>query len=263
MIKNLSLFYNKEKEPAKKIARIVEDIAKSEKLKLIIGNITNKTELIISVGGDGTVLKTSRYAIEYNVPIAHINIGTLGFLGIETKDVSKYIMSLIKNNYKIEERVMLRASIGTDKKPEKFIALNDIVIKNGDIARVINLELYLEDKKVYTIKGDGMIISTPTGSTAYSLAVGGPVVMPNLSLMIVTPLNPHSLTTRPVIVEDIPVKIICPKAGEEIILTADGQVSKKLVPPVQVQIGIYNKKLKLVKSDEKFFDLLSRKMNWG
>jgi NAD+ kinase len=259
MISKIALFYNEKKDSARKISRIIEDLAFSEKIELIKDEIAEETQLVISVGGDGTVLKTARRAIEYDLPLAHINVGTLGFLGYEAKDIEGYVRALINNNFEIEERVMLEASANS----EKFIALNDIVIKNGNTARVIDLDIFMENSKVYSIKGDGVVISTPTGSTAYSLAAGGPVVMPNLALMIITPLNPHLLTTRPVIVENISIKVTCPCMGEEIILTADGQVSSKLEPPAEIIVRMYEKKFKMVKSEEKFFNLLARKMNWG
>jgi NAD+ kinase len=259
MLKNLSLIYNEKKDSAIKIAEIIKDTAASENVELVCGDILEHTELVISVGGDGTVLRTARLANTYDIPVAHINVGTLGFLGYETKDVQGYVRTLINNVFEIEERVMLEAHVGD----EKFVALNDIVIRNGNTVRVIDLELFLDNKKVYNIKGDGLIISTPTGSTAYSLAAGGPVVMPNLALIIITPLNPHLLTTRPLIVEDIDVQVKCLCSGEEIILTVDGQVSSRLSPPADINIRICKKKFKLVKSKENFFDLLSRKMNWG
>lgn len=259
MIKNISLFYNKEKETAGRIAGIIKDITSSENINLSDGSIRESTELVISVGGDGTLLRTARLTVKYGVPVAHINVGTLGFLGFELDDAAGYIRTLIKGKFKIQERIMLTATVGS----QKFNALNDIVIKNGDTARIIDLELFLEDKKVYSIKGDGVIISTPTGSTAYSLAAGGPIVTPDLLLMVITPLNPHTLSTRPVIVEDISVKVKCPVSDEEIILTSDGQVHSKFNPPVEISINIAKDRLKLVEGDENFFDLLSRKMNWG
>ncbi len=260
MIKKVALFYNDNKVIAKEIALKVEKIINSyREIDLLKGKIEGDVDLVISIGGDGTLLKTARIVSSFSIPVAHINVGTLGFLGYEAKDIDNYIRSLVEKGFEVEERIMLDAGIGNEEIP----ALNDIVIKNGDTARLIDLELLLEDKKVYSIKGDGLIISTPTGSTAYSLAAGGPIVTPDMVLMIITPLNPHTLSTRPVIVKDIPVKIKCPVAGEEIVLTVDGQVTSKLKPPIEIDINIYSKRLKLVRTNEGFFDLLSRKMGWG
>jgi NAD+ kinase len=258
MIKNIALFYNKEKKKAVNIANSLKKIAAAENISLQ-KDVSDDTQVVISVGGDGTLLKTARDVVKYEVPIAHINIGTLGFLGFEVRSLKSFFTTLLEGNFITEERIMLEASVNS----KNFVALNDIVIKNGDLARVINLEVFAEGKKVYTINGDGLIISTPTGSTAYSLASGGPILTPNSVLMIINPLNPHTLSTRPVVVEDIPIKISCAHRKEEIIITADGQEHRRIKPPVDVHIRIYNKRLRLVRSKEDFFELLSRKMKWG
>ena len=250
MIKNISLFYDKTKKPAVDVARHI----KKMNVHVNTGKITSKTQLAISIGGDGMVLKTAREAVMYGVPVASIGLGRLGFLTVKVKDCDEYIKFLLGGKFAVEERVMLAA--------EKFIALNDIVIKNGQTARLINLEVFIGGKKMYDLRGDGIIISTPTGSTAYSLAAGGPVVEPGLKVMIITPLNPHSfsISSRPVVVGDTVVEIRCTSRYDEVILTADGQVSEKLRPGTSIKINILHKKVKLVAGSETFFNRLVKKL---
>lgn len=259
MINNISLFYNQEKESAVKTVQIVKETLSMNNVKFVIDDISRETRLAICVGGDGTVLKTARKVLEFEIPVACINVGTLGFLGIEPRKIESFITSLINENYEIQERIMLEAEWDSNK----VKALNEIVIKNGDTARVINLELYIDEKKVYNLRGDGIIISTPTGSTAYSLAAGGPVVSPELDLLVVTPLNPHSLHSRSLILGKTTIKIRSVRKGREVILTADGQLSSRLQPGTEVKIHISTRKLRLVKGDKSFFDLLSQKMDWS
>ena len=268
MIKKIAFFYNKDKNSLKKTVENVMRAALELGIELLEDDVSEDTELVLSAGGDGTVLRAARSAAEYGIPVAHFNKGTLGFLGPEIKDAGSFIRALSQGDFITEERILLQAQLMTDSTgagpgARKFIALNDIVIKNGAAARVVHMDVYADGRRVYGIKGDGVIISTPTGSTAYSLAGGGPVVTPDLPVMIITPLNPHSLSTRPVIVGDISITVKCPKNRQEIILTADGQVSAGLLLPEEIGIRIYGKKLKLVKSNRDFFDLLAIKLKWG
>lgn len=258
MIGNIAVYFNKEKKAAEEIAGIIEKKAADNSVSLTFNSITSKTELAVSVGGDGTVLRTARNVADLNIPVASINVGTLGFIGSVAKNIDNYIDFLLKGDYEIEERVMLQASISQ----RKLTALNDIVVKNGSTARVINLELFHQGKNVYNIRGDGVIIATPTGSTAYSLAAGGPVVEPDLKLMVITPLNAHSLTARPLVVGDVLIEIKCPDTEDEVILTADGQISLALNPPSEVRIRLSENKLKMVKWDKTFFEVFTQKMNW-
>ncbi|MBN2407823.1 MAG: NAD(+)/NADH kinase [Elusimicrobia bacterium] len=258
-IKEAALFCNVHKVQAIEIKDRIIPILDSLGVKVSNEEISPDADIALCIGGDGTVLRTAHKAIERGVPVASINVGTLGFLGIHISDLEKYVKTLVEGRYEVHERVMLEAVWGGGR----YTALNDIVIKNGNTARVINLEFFVEDKKVYNLKGDGIIISTPTGSTAYSLAAGGPVVAPELGLILMTPLNPHSLHARPVILGDTQIKVrTVNNAANEVIITADGQSSSVLSDDTEVRIKLLGSRLKLVRSSEDFFDLLSRKMDW-
>ncbi len=259
MLTNITLIYNEDKHEAREVVRVLQKIFKKCRVTVKKG-ISCSTELVIGVGGDGTVLKTARQASSYNIPVACINVGTLGFLGLDVKPeaLNNFIVTLLKENFQIEERIILEARV----KGEKFLALNDIVVKNGDTARVIDLTVYFNNKNLYNITGDGVIVSTPTGSTAYSLAAGGPVVSPELELMIVNPLNPHALNSRPFISGPGKIKIIGKKREQAYILTADGQKSKKIKPEDEIDIKVSNNKLKLVKNNRDFISILTEKLSW-
>ncbi|MGM0440944.1 MAG: NAD(+)/NADH kinase [Elusimicrobiota bacterium] len=259
MISEISLIYNQNKKEALEVVDVLQNLFKKKGIKLN-EVITRDTELAVCVGGDGTVLKAARKVVGYKIPVACINVGTLGFLGldIDDKNLEKFVEALIKENFQIEKRVTLEARVGN----ETFKALNDMVIKNGDTARVIELSVFINSQNLYNINGDGVIVSTPTGSTAYSFAASGPVVSPELELIIINPLNPHAINSRPFITGNSKVDIVCPRKEQECILTADGQQTKKLNPKDKVKIRISDDKLKLVKNSRNFINILTEKLNW-
>ena len=192
--------------------------------------------------------------------MAHINTGTLGFLGDEPEDINEYVETILRGDFQTEERMMLSAECDGFS----TVSLNDVVIKNGATARVIELRLSIDGRFVSRVKGDGIVISTPTGSTAYSLAAGGPVVEPGLRVVIVSPLNPHSLNSRSIVISPGScLEIAAPVSGQEVILTSDGQVSYRITPPGSAVVRVSDARLRLIKSKRFFFTLLSQKMNWG
>jgi NAD+ kinase len=269
MIRKITLLFNNTKESARIIAEKIDGIitrrndgGDDDITELSRESIAEDTQLVISVGGDGTLLHTARLLGGRVIPVAHINVGTLGFLGTEVDDLDAYIEKLLKSDFETEDRMLLSASVSSQEGAD-YRALNDIVIRNGVTARVINLDVSAGGRRVYKIKGDGVIISTPTGSTAYSLAVGGPIVSPELRNMVIAPLNPHSLSMRSVVIGDIEILVHCAEKDAEVIMTVDGQISRKLSPPEKIKINISSQPLKLVKTGESFFDLLSRKLKWG
>ncbi len=256
----ICLFYDSGKDRSDGIASLIKDKAEEAGIAVKEGGDVSGSDLALSVGGDGTVLKAARKAGPAGVPLAHINTGTLGFMGEEPEKISDYIESLFKGEFEIQERMMLSASAVGFETP----ALNDIVIKNGETARVISLKLSIDSDLVSSIKGDGIIISTPTGSTAYSLAAGGPVVEPDLNVIIVTPLNPHSLNSRSLVIRHSRrLEVSALMEGDEVFLTSDGQVQRRIKVPGSVTVTASPYRLKLARSGRDFFSLLSGKMNWG
>lgn len=224
-------------------------------------------DCVIVLGGDGTLLNTARSVAEEKVPLFGINLGQLGFLTeVEVKDTISTLEKLIAGEYLVEERMMLQASVRRDGEVfEKFICLNDAVITKGAFARLIRLKTYVNDEYVETYPADGLIVATPTGSTAYSLSAGGPLVTPNLELMIVTPICPHTLYARPLVIDaSNTVKVVLLSEQGEIMLTLDGQYGFSLLPGDEVVIEKAPYKTKLLKLKQRsFYEILREKLKEG
>lgn len=228
-------------------------------------DIFKKSDLIVVLGGDGTLLNVARQASCNEVPLFGVNIGHLGFLTeIEVSNMYPAFLKLIKGDYKIEERIMLEAYVENDEKfTRNFIALNDIVITKGDFARIVTYSFSINDKFVDLYSADGIIVSSPTGSTAYSLSAGGPIVAPDVDALIVTPICPHTLHSRPIIVSsNDKVRVsVCKSNNTNIIMTVDGQEGVRLKPGDTVTVKKSAYCTNLVKlNDGNFFDVLREKL---
>ena len=194
-------------------------------------DIYNDSDFIIVLGGDGTILSVARETYKSEVPILGVNLGHLGFLAeVEVKDLFDSLRAIFKDGLNIEKRMMLSASIIEKDSSKEFHALNDIVITRGTLSHLITLNIYINGEYVASTNGDGLIISTPTGSTAYSLSAGGPIVSPQLPAIVITPICPHSLSNRASIAvsEDDEVKIDLLDNRGDAYLMVDGQVGYKL-----------------------------------
>lgn len=220
-------------------------------------------DILICIGGDGTIINASKQSLIYNKPLLGINIGRLGYLaGLEMSEFAN-LEKLISNDYEIEERMMLEAEILSDKSI-KYQALNDIVVSNGRISRIIDLEIFCNNKSVLEYRADGVILSTPTGSTAYALSAGGPIIEPTIELISLTPICPHSLLNRTVLFSSSKIVTIAPskKNCNPIYVTIDGQQGFKLKEDDKINIYKSNQKVKLIKLSQKpFFELLNNKFN--
>lgn len=221
----------------------------------------------VVLGGDGTLLNTARSIAPAGVPLFGINLGQLGFLTeVEVKDTIPALEKLIAGTYLLEERMMLQASVRRGGEvSEKFICLNDAVITKGAFARLIRLQTLVNDEYVETYPADGLIVSTPTGSTAYSLSAGGPLVTPDMELMIVTPICPHTLYARPLVIDAAnAVKVVILSDQGEIMLTLDGQYGFSLQPGDEVIIEKAPYKTKLLKINRRsFYEILREKLKEG
>lgn len=196
-------------------------------------SIKEKIDIAIAIGGDGTLLSSARKIAPLNVPIFGINMGRLGFLTeVEVPQMEGFLEKLINGQYEVEKRLMLDAFIRRDL-GEVFVssALNDIVVTKAGYSRMIELTLTITDQMAAAFSADGLIIATPTGSTGYSLSAGGPIVNSALSVILITPICPHTLYTRPLIVSpEEEITIITSASSSDIVLTIDGQVVQKLQP---------------------------------
>jgi NAD+ kinase len=231
------------------------------------GNLAACSDLLIVLGGDGTLLSAARMAVERKVPILAVNLGGLGFLTTVSQDeIYPILEEIFTNKHRVSERVMLEAEIvrnGTVIRRQ--IALNDAVLNKAALARIMDLELRVDGEYVTTYKADGLILSTPTGSTAYSLAAGGPIVYPIVEAFVVTPICPHTLTNRPLVIPDSAKIEIDFKAEEDpVFLTLDGQVGVELVRGDHIVVKKAPEKLYLVRPARKtYYEILRTKLKWG
>ncbi|MEN8193663.1 MAG: NAD(+)/NADH kinase [Bacteroidota bacterium] len=225
----------------------------------------SESDIIVSIGGDGTVLTTGFLAKDANTPLLGINFGKLGFLAeYEIKNLDRLIDELINKEYQIEERITLSGN-SINNEDLKFFAINDIVIDKGKWPKMIEVELKVDNKYVSTFLADGIIISTPTGSTGYSLSTGGPIVAPKTKAITISPISPHTLTIRPLVLSsDQNIRIKATSHHESLQISCDGQRVSYLDSPSEVQIFKSDNPIKLVRTNSiSYFDILRKKLYWG
>ncbi len=224
-------------------------------------------EMIIVLGGDGTLLSVARQVWNKNIPILGVNLGALGFLTEITLDeLYPVLEKVLGNDFQINEREVLNVGVvRKGKRISEFIVLNDAVINKGALARIIDLETTINGEYLSTFRSDGLIISTPTGSTAYNLSAGGPIVYPSLHTIIITPICPHTLTIRPIIIpDDVKIRALLKSRNEEVTLTLDGQQGFALEFEDVVEVGKAEGRILLIKSPYRhYFELLREKLKWG
>jgi len=234
---------------------------------LSLDTLARNTELVTVLGGDGTMLRTARRMAKYNVPIVGINMGSFGYLTeVNLKEMDSALELILRGNYLTEKRMMLDVTIRHGKTTINAGAvLNDVVINRGNISRIVELDATINKKYLTTYKADGLIISTPTGSTAYSLSAGGPIVYPEKDLIIINPICPHMLTNRPLIIpenSDLQVTLWSKERGAT--LTLDGQESYRLRSGDIVTVKKSKYVTKLVLSPHRsYWEILRSKLGWG
>ena len=231
------------------------------------GDIAESSDMILVLGGDGTMLRASRLVAERGTPILGVNLGTMGFITEVNRDeIFEALKKMLDGCYSIEERLMLTARIIRDRSAvAEYTVLNDVVINKSTLARIIDLETFIHETYVTTFKADGLIISTPTGSTAYSLAAGGPIMYPTIDSIALTPICPHMLTNRPIVLPgDFEVRMVLRTKDEEVYLTADGQVGLPLKADDVIEIRKSEHRTRLVMPCERdYFKVLRNKLKWG
>ncbi|MEW6144760.1 MAG: NAD(+)/NADH kinase [Thermodesulfobacteriota bacterium] len=229
--------------------------------------IPGLVDIILVFGGDGTFLGVARLACEHGTPILGVNLGGLGFLTeITVDEIYPMMERILSGDYEIEDRCMLRTTVRRGKTRAKhYEVLNDVVINKEAEARIIDLEIYIEGSHVTTYKADGIILSTPTGSTAYSLSAGGPIVHPALPVTIITPICPHTLTNRPLVVSnEMKVEIKITTQQPDTYLTLDGQIGMRLRTGDVIEVRRSDTLVKLIKSPFRdYFTILKTKLMWG
>jgi len=230
-------------------------------------DLPSLVEMVIVLGGDGTLLGVARQVWDRDIPILGVNLGGLGFLTeIHSEELHRVVERVLRGDYEVDERDVLRASvIRKGERVAEFIVMNDAVINKGALARIIDLETTVNGQYVATFQADGLIISTPTGSTAYNLSAGGPIVYPSLHTLVITPICPHTLTNRPIVIpDDVEVRASLRSKNQEVILTLDGQTGFPLDYEDVVQVKKAEGRILLVKSPFRhYFELLREKLKWG
>lgn len=263
-LSNTGIIYNSEIEGSKDFARLVSDAFFENKLTsnkpsvFDTENMPDNLTFAIPIGGDGTLLKCARHYSTLNVPVFGFNMGRLGYLSQALPSELNYVIQNIKDkDFRIEERLMLKSGA-------QNIALNDMVIKKEFSTRTSVLNLFINEEPVCSYMADGVIISTPTGSTAYALSAGGPVVSPDIECFLIVPICPHTLNARPVIVnadEKLTVKIC---ENTEYQITSDGQDTRMFKKEVTVERYENRAKLLLLNKDKQdFYRILRQKLHWG
>lgn len=229
--------------------------------------IDGKLDLLVVLGGDGTFLRGAAVVAPHGIPILGVNLGSLGFLTAFSREEAEQVtLAALRGELPIEERMQLQVTL-TRESGEKEIrgALNDCVVSQGAIARLLDLEVKLEGTRVTVYKADGLIIATPTGSTAYNLAAGGPILAPDLQAIVLTPICPHTLTNRPLVAPgDAQVQVQVGPGSQNVVMTIDGQVGCPVAPGDRIEVHRAQKPVRMVVSPIRdFFDVLRQKLNWG
>lgn len=227
----------------------------------------SQIDLVVVLGGDGTLLSAARVMGNDGIPILGVNLGGLGFLtAFSLDELYPVLEKILSGMYETEQRMMLNSTIVRNNEIlAEYSVLNDVVITKAAIARIVDLETSIDDYYLTTFKADGLIISTPTGSTAYSMAAGGPIVFPSLQGIILTPICPHTLTNRPLLLPDTAeIKVTIKSENENMFLSFDGQVGQSLFAGDLVKIKKSSQVIHLVKSPFKdYFEVLRTKLRWG
>lgn len=229
--------------------------------------LAGRVDLIVVLGGDGTLLAAARSAGEHSVPILPVNLGALGFLtSVTLEELYPILDQILEGKKRISERVLLETQVMRDGQAiERHRALNDAVLNKGALGRMVDLDLHIDGQFVSSYKADGLIISTPTGSTAYSLSAGGPIIYPAVEAFLITPICPHTLTNRPLVIPDTAkIEVDLHPGYGSIYLTLDGQVGVKLMPGDRIAVAKASNKLRLVRPAKKtYFEILRSKLKWG
>ncbi len=223
-------------------------------------------EFALVLGGDGTLLSAARAVSQAGIPILAVNLGSLGFLTeVPLPELYSTLDLVTRGECPVESRSVLDCRlIRQGNCIATYFALNDMVVNKSAIARLVGFDLYIRDEFVVHYKSDGVIVATPTGSTAYSLAAGGPILAPSVDALVVTPVSPHSLTQRPLVVSSTsPIRIIVKSDAEQAFLTIDGQVGMPVNHGDEIACRKAEHSVKLLKVRRTFFDVLRNKLKWG
>jgi len=265
---NLYRYYKKIKERLSSYG--IELLVEKESAKILkvegveFNEMCIKSDAIISLGGDGTLISVSRRSYRYNKPILGINVGKLGFLvDIDVAEIESFLDKLSKGEYRVDKRMVLEVIFNRKNSEEKrAVAFNDVVFSRPMVSGMVDLKAYIDGTLFNNYYGDGLIVSTPTGSTAYNLSSGGPVVFPLTEALILTPLCSHSLTQRPLI---LPANFkVMIKSDDEVLISLDGQEFYNISEYDSIEVKMAKNSVKLIhRLERNYFSVLREKLKWG
>ncbi|MCF7811469.1 NAD(+)/NADH kinase [bacterium] len=256
----------RDKNIAFTVADDLRDLINSSDLSFSpIESIVDESDFILSFGGDGTFLRTAHIIAPRQIPIIGVNLGTFGYLAeVGIDQLEERINDLTEGRYSVQNRKILKAIIGEKDEKEPLYGLNDIVIENGEFPKTICLVTRIDGDYLNTFNADGLIVSTPTGSTGYSLSVGGPIIEPEVEAMIISPINPHMLANRPLVVGSCrKIEITTHSKAGHYQVVADGQYVLKLDTGTKVSIACASTPTQIVLfQDHNFYSILRNKLQW-
>lgn len=264
-MKKIGIVANLDKPFARELKNRINDWLKKRDAEVLdnesvsIEEMIRQVELVICLGGDGTILAVAGHMMERSIPILGVHMGALGFImEVKQEEVFEELGAYLLGHGVIEDRLMLACSVRSDKmkKERRLVALNDMVISREGLSRILNLEVHVSGEMLTSFSGDGVIIATPTGSTAYSLSAGGSVVHPSLPVIVVTPICPHSSSLRSLVVsggEKISVRVLPRHGAAKAVLSADGQENFEIDDSYTVEITRSNTPLRLIKSSKRSY----------
>lgn len=280
MFEKISIFYKDKDDLAYSTALAVKEWILKRKLHCVFLNVIGASvrfkdnelsaifdsDVLLVLGGDGTILSVARILQGKKIPIIGINMGTLGFITeVSRENLFQDLEDIFSGRYEIEERSMVKVEVIRDKKQiVSCLGLNDVVVGTGIMAKIARFDLTVNGSYVSSIRADGIIISTPTGSTAYNLSAGGPILFPTLKTLVLTPICPHTLSVRPLVLpEDFVVEIVLP-TEVEVFLTVDGHINFPLMKNDRVKCFIASEKTYLIAPlGRDYFKILREKLKWG
>lgn len=244
------------------------DLVEDGRAPVLEPDHVDELDLLVTLGGDGTLLRGARLVAPHGVPVLGVNLGRLGFLtSVGPRDLERGLSTVLAGEAELDERMVLaaEAEASDGSKHGSYVALNDVVLHRGGVARMIRIAVHAHGEEVGTYSADGIILATPTGSTAYSLSAGGPIVSPAVDCIVATPISPHTLAVRPLVLsaaEHVEVHVLSP--SDELILTVDGQEGARMLSGDRLVVSRAEVPMRLVRfAGQTFFSTLRRKLRWG
>jgi NAD+ kinase len=281
-IKTVGLVVKRDRPEAIKIARTLTrflrsrhktPVADSETAKKIGAeaverhHLADRADLIVVLGGDGTLLGVARLVAAQGIPILGVNLGGLGFLTeVTIKEARAALERVLEGDYEVDRRIMLEAVVerASEQLAQSFQAFNDVVVGKGPLGRMLELDVFADHQHFCSYRADGLIVATPTGSTAYALSAGGPIVFPTLNAIVLAPICPHTLSNRPVVLPDsYEIEIHVKAPDHDTTFTVDGQESSQLGPADIIKIHRGRHAVSLIRSAHPYFEIWRDKLHWG